>query len=257
MTTTSDVHWDAWRKLRDPAAFEALVRPELGRAYAFARSLGCSEADAEDVLQESLVRLAAERGDGPYRVGVRAWLYRTVRDRARSRRRAWWRRRAREERAARPEAVPPRAGELEVREQVAQALAALPDAEREAVRLRFLQDLDYGEMAHVLGVSEGACRTRVHRALEELKKRFGAGVATMVAAPPLPLPTHSEHVLRAALEGALPPARGKALSTGGKLAGAAAAVAAAACVVAVAVPGALPGWWAVPEIGRASCRERV
>ncbi len=170
MATASDVHWESWRRLRDPAAFEALVRPELGRALSFARSLGCSDADAEDVLQESLVRLAAERSDRPSRVGVRAWLYRTVRDRARSRRRSWWRRRSREARAARPEAAPARTGALEVREQVEQALAALPEAEREAVRLRYLQDLDYRDMAHVLGVSENACRIRVHRALEALKK---------------------------------------------------------------------------------------
>jgi RNA polymerase sigma-70 factor (ECF subfamily) len=228
MATAPDVHWESWRRLRDPASFEALVRPELGRAFAFARSLGCSEADAEDVLQESLVRLAAERSDRPSRVGVRAWLYRTVRDRARSRRRSWWRRRAREARAARPEAAPARTGDLEVREQVEVALAALPDAEREAVRLRYLQDLDYRDMAHVLGVSENACRTRVHRALESLKKRFGEGAATMVAALPVPAPTHFDHLLHEVLQGVVQAAGKATIAVGWKVAGVAAVVAGAA-----------------------------
>ena len=237
MTTAPDIHWESWRRLRDPASFEALVRPELGRALSFARSLGCSDADAEDVLQESLVRLAAERGDGPSRIGVRAWLYRTVRDRARSRRRSWWRRRDREAKAARPEAAPPRTGDLEVREQVEQALAALPDAEREAVRLRYLQDLDYRDMAHVLGVSENACRIRVHRALETLKKRFGAGVATMVAALTLPTPAHSDHLLREVLRGVAPEAVKATVAVGWKIAGAAAVVAGVAVVATLVVPG--------------------
>src|SRR5258706_13139132 len=93
--------WENWRSRRDGAAFESLVRPELPRALAFARSLGCSAEDAEDALQESLARLATERSDEPTRLGVRAWLYRTGKDRSRSGRRSWWRRRAREEEAAR------------------------------------------------------------------------------------------------------------------------------------------------------------
>ena len=186
MPATADSLWEDWRSRRDAAAFESLVRPELGRALAFARSLGCSMEDAEDAVQESLVRLAGERGDAPARIGVRAWFYRTVRDRARSRRRSRWRLFARERRAARPESVLPGEANLALREEVDRALRALSPDDREAVTLRCLQDLDYRELSLVLGVPEGACRLRVHRALERLRATLGPRAATMIAAMPLP-----------------------------------------------------------------------
>jgi RNA polymerase sigma factor (sigma-70 family) len=210
--------WETWRTRRDAAAFEDLVRPELGRALAFARSLGCSAEDAEDALQETLVRLAGERSDAPTRIGVRAWFYRTVRDRARSRRRAWWRIRRRERAAARPEGILPGDASLGVREEVERALRGLTEEEREAVTLRYLQDLDYAEVAAVLGVSEGACRLRVHRALEGLRARLGPGAATMIAALPLPEPGGAAALVKGALAGALESgAAGAAGSAGGTI----------------------------------------
>ena len=88
--------WEAWRTRGDARAFEDLVRPELGRAVALARSEGCPPGEAEDAVQESLVRLARERSGTPALVGVRGWFFGVVRDRARSRLRSGRRRRRRE-----------------------------------------------------------------------------------------------------------------------------------------------------------------
>jgi RNA polymerase sigma-70 factor (ECF subfamily) len=229
--------WETWRSRRDEAAFEILVRPELPRALAFARSLGCSPEDAEDALQESLARLASERGDGPTRLGVRAWLYRTVKDRARSRRRSWWRRRAREKEAARSESVPAAEPRMGVREDVDRALDALLPDERESVTLRYLQDLDYREMAVVLGVSENACRIRVHRALERLRVSLGPGAATMIASLPLPAVTKGTLMVKAALVSA---GTGAAAASGtGAAAGGIAMASGTKIVVAAAAAGAL------------------
>ncbi|GEP37884.1 hypothetical protein NPS01_15470 [Nocardioides psychrotolerans] len=45
----------------------------------------------------------------------------------------------------------------------------LPRQQRAAVVLRFYEDLDYDEIAAVLGVSQFAVRTYVHRALAALR----------------------------------------------------------------------------------------
>lgn len=45
----------------------------------------------------------------------------------------------------------------------------LPRQQRAAVVLRFYEDLDYDEIAAVLGVSQVAVRTYVHRALAALR----------------------------------------------------------------------------------------
>jgi RNA polymerase sigma factor (sigma-70 family) len=48
----------------------------------------------------------------------------------------------------------------------------LPTRQRAAVVLRFYEDLDYPEIAGVLGISEVTARTHVHRALTALRARL-------------------------------------------------------------------------------------
>ena len=78
MQDSEAVLWRSWRERRDEHAFAALVRPHVEFATAFARRMGCRPADADDVVQRSLVALARETRDKPARVGIRAWLGRSV-----------------------------------------------------------------------------------------------------------------------------------------------------------------------------------
>ena len=57
----------------------------------------------------------------------------------------------------------------ELREQIQRALEVLPDDQREVVRLRFIDELSYEEMAQKLGVSNNVVRTRTSRALRALR----------------------------------------------------------------------------------------
>jgi RNA polymerase sigma-70 factor, ECF subfamily len=61
-----------------------------------------------------------------------------------------------------------------LRSSVARHLALLPREQREAVRLRIVDDLPYNEIARSLGVTPSAVRTRVARAMRQL--RFALGV---------------------------------------------------------------------------------
>jgi RNA polymerase sigma factor (sigma-70 family) len=53
-----------------------------------------------------------------------------------------------------------------------EALEDLPPAQLKAMRLRFVDDLPYGDVARALGTSPGNARVRVHRALTTLRHRF-------------------------------------------------------------------------------------
>jgi len=53
------------------------------------------------------------------------------------------------------------------------ALDRLPTEQARAVRLRIVEELDYAEIAIVLGCRKGAVRVRVHRGLRRLKTEFG------------------------------------------------------------------------------------
>jgi RNA polymerase sigma-70 factor (ECF subfamily) len=186
VTDGTDALWNAWTDRRDERAFEALVGPELRHALGFARRLGCDDADAQDAVQDALARLASSRDGSPVSLGIRTWLCREVHVRARSRLRSERRRRRRELAVAATEVRDGGEAPLAVRDELERALGELDGDDRAAVELRHLHDLDYFEMAQVLGVSEQACRQRVHRALARLRSRFGDGVAALVAALPLP-----------------------------------------------------------------------
>jgi RNA polymerase sigma-70 factor (ECF subfamily) len=130
---------------------------------------------AEDLTAETFLKVvrAAERFD-PSKGSVRAWILTVARHTL-----ADWRRRARlrqyvsigamhdlaseapspEERLLREEEV----GRL------LDAVASLGMADRELIGLRYGSELDVGEMARVLGASEGSVRTRLWRALGRLR----------------------------------------------------------------------------------------
>jgi RNA polymerase sigma-70 factor (ECF subfamily) len=63
--------------------------------------------------------------------------------------------------------------ERERQERVFQALGELPPAMREAVILRFVDELSYEEMERVLSANASTLRSRVHHALLRLKDRLG------------------------------------------------------------------------------------
>jgi RNA polymerase sigma-70 factor (ECF subfamily) len=57
----------------------------------------------------------------------------------------------------------------ELREQIGHALEVLPAGQQEVIRLRFINELSYEEMAERLGVSNDVVRTRTSRALRALR----------------------------------------------------------------------------------------
>ncbi len=67
------------------------------------------------------------------------------------------------------------APDAELAEAVADALSRLPSSQREALRLRVVDDLDYAEIARRLSVRPGTARIRVHRALQSIRAAIPGG----------------------------------------------------------------------------------
>jgi RNA polymerase sigma-70 factor (ECF subfamily) len=61
----------------------------------------------------------------------------------------------------------------ETKARVREALAALPEADREVLVLRHLEQLSAREAAAVLGLTEAALKSRALRAMQRLRKRLG------------------------------------------------------------------------------------
>jgi RNA polymerase sigma-70 factor (ECF subfamily) len=159
--------------------FEAIVLPHLSAAYGLARYLTRNEADAEDIVQEAMLRafryFGSFRGDGA--IQSRAWVLAIVRNSAHS-----WRRRRRPEDSALEfdEAVHSEAAAGEdpgaelargdSRETLARALERLPDDLREVIVLREVEGLSYKEIADVAEVPIGTVMSRLSRARRRLQE---------------------------------------------------------------------------------------
>ena len=164
----------------DSRAYEELVRPHQEIAFRVAYVITRNAADAEDAVQEALVK--AWRALGRFRAGepMRPWLLQIAANEARNRRRSAGRRerltlRATEspgEAAPSPEETLLRTSD---RARLLEALDALPDPAREVLACRYLLDLSEEETAGALDVRVGTVKSRSARALEKLREAYGPG----------------------------------------------------------------------------------
>lgn len=173
---------------RDPLAFDALYRRYLAQVYSYAYyELGDHHA-AEDATEATFVaaltNLAgfqerARPADGDGASTFRVWLFQIARNEiAGERRRA--RRRPVEPIGETVIADPLNVEDDAVRHDQAReawrAVGRLPGERRQAMVLRFVDELSTAEIAGVLGRSEGAVRVLIHRALRSVAKDLeGAG----------------------------------------------------------------------------------
>ncbi len=128
---------------------------------------------ADDLVQDTwAVALESPRRDG---VPLGPWLAAVLRNRARQLGRAGSRRRHREQAVARHEALPS-VEELSVRAEASRDLVQhvleLPEAQREVLLLRHFEGLESRKVAELLGVSEGAVRSRLARGHGTLRERL-------------------------------------------------------------------------------------
>ena len=145
------------------------------------RMLGDQDA-AEDVSQESFI--AAYQGLKNFKFGSRfsTWLYTIVmnkcRDSLRAKRPGVSLDDLAEVRSDRGPSPEERASSHQTGDIIQDALNALPPEYREVIILKHVQDLEYTEIAEILGMSVGSLKVRAHRGREMLKKAIEkAGVS--------------------------------------------------------------------------------
>jgi RNA polymerase sigma-70 factor (ECF subfamily) len=159
----------------DVAAYEELVRAFQDIAHRAAWLVGGAD-DAEDAVQEAFVKayhaLSRFREGSPFR----PWLLRIVTNEARNRRRSAGRRadlaiRAIEDRPADDAAPSPEEAVLahERRTALAAAIERLREEDRLVVTCRYLLQLSEAETATTLDIPAGTVKSRLSRALAQLR----------------------------------------------------------------------------------------
>jgi RNA polymerase sigma-70 factor (ECF subfamily) len=177
---------------KDPGAFRLLVEQHSRALFRLAYRMTGNEQDAEDVVQETFLKAHRNLGKFEERAQIGTWLHRIAvncaLDLIRSR-----------QRHARGRVQPPpgetEGGDLvestatgspdperlvmsgEVRGRVASAMKRLSEIERVAFVLRHFEGQGIAQIAGVLGLSEGAAKNTIFRAVSKLRRELETLVA--------------------------------------------------------------------------------
>ena len=160
----------------DEAAFGVLMERWERPVKSVIGRIVLNASDAEELAQETMVRVWQQRGKFRDGAEVRPWVFSIAVNLARNRLR-WWRRRpevALEAWNEDGEGETGRAGEgaLERKERagaVREAIAALPVELREAIVLFEFEEMSQAEIAATVGTSVKVVEARVARAREKLR----------------------------------------------------------------------------------------
>ena len=176
----------------DRSAFEALVDKYSGKAFQIAYGVLGSRQDAEEVAQDVFLRihraLTSFRGDSEFTT----WMYRITVNLARNKYR-WNKSRGAQKNlsldapvdtghgdgegmhldVADPELPPDeRVAMDEMERNLSDELERLPALYRETLVMRNLENMNYDQIAGLLGCKLGTIKSRIARAREELRKRL-------------------------------------------------------------------------------------
>lgn len=180
-----DTSRDDERRRRFEALYQACHAPVLG--YVLRRTQ--SPHDAADVIAETFLTAWRRLDEIPTDPQARLWLYGVARRMLANHHRGERRRSALADRLRADLAAtwPARPGAQwqDTREDsgelagVTAAFGRLPEPQRELLALNAWEDLDYGQIAVVLGCSRNAVRIRLHRA----RRQFAAELARIAGRP--------------------------------------------------------------------------
>ncbi|HUW61387.1 MAG TPA: sigma-70 family RNA polymerase sigma factor [Candidatus Bathyarchaeia archaeon] len=168
----------------DADAFAALVRRYERPLYAYARRMLRSADEAEDVFQETFLRVHLHLDRFREGAPFRPWLYQIATNLCRDRQR-WWRRRPQvsldsarggqpdaptyADTLAAPDPGPDRlAREAEAAERLENAVARLPVKQRAVFLMARYDGLSYDEISKILSIPVGTVKSRMNTAVNSL-----------------------------------------------------------------------------------------
>ncbi len=186
----------------DPEAFESLLRRYRAPLFTFLlRMLGDREK-AEDLAQETFLRIVKGASDWEHRARFQTWLFTIARNlcvdqsrRDRFRRADSLDAEGRDGEPPMVESVPgtgidPERGaaSARIRPLLQEALLSLPAEQREVFILREQAGVPFREIAEMIGVNENTVKSRMRYALEALRKALAAAGVTEEVATEEPVP---------------------------------------------------------------------
>lgn len=170
----------------EPGAFEALVRSQAGRLHHVATRVAGDGSLADDILQETFLRILRvppaarpSRGAGSWLARVTVRVAINVLESERARRRREERYASERSRTMQNQTRDPTDSPDELHSEVAEALASLPPRTRAALWLHVVEEEGVREIAVCLESSRSAVSRRIQGGLELLRARLGTSGAAL------------------------------------------------------------------------------
>jgi RNA polymerase sigma-70 factor (ECF subfamily) len=160
----------------DREAFEMIIGTHSRTLFAISYGILQNREEAEDVVQDSLVKAWKTRWRVRDPEKFPAWLATITRHRAHD---TFRRRRTVPLSEQVTEPVEPEPEDTALDQQLHSALAALPELHRTALILRYFEEMDYRTIENTLGLTNGALRGILGRALASMRKQLRPALASM------------------------------------------------------------------------------
>jgi RNA polymerase sigma-70 factor (ECF subfamily) len=151
----------------DQTSFERLIEPHIAIGYRLAAAMLSDQGQAEDAVQEATLRAWRSLRQLRSSAQIKGWFLSIVANRSRSMRSTrWWS----VIRLPQPNRrLPSPADAVDRHEDLSLALGRLSPDERAAVVLRFYEDMSSRDVGLTLGITASAARSRIRRALQQLR----------------------------------------------------------------------------------------
>jgi RNA polymerase sigma-70 factor (ECF subfamily) len=154
--------------------YSALFRVMAPRVLGYFRVRGCEPALAEDLTQEVMLAVYRQSRQLNNSESFRPWLFKIARNALLQDRR----KRTRQPQAVDLEDVALPESDPLASLQFAQWMKALDAEERELIRLRYVEGLEYHQIAELLRMPLGTVQWKVFQSKKKLAARFGAAAGT-------------------------------------------------------------------------------
>jgi RNA polymerase sigma factor (sigma-70 family) len=160
----------------DREAFEMIIRTQSRTLFAIAYGILQNHEEAEDVVQDSLIKAWKTRRRVRDTEKFPAWLASIARHKAHD---VFRRRRTVPLSGQLTESIEPEMADTSpLDRQLHSALAALPELHRAALTLRYFEEMDYRTIENTLGLTNGALRGILGRALASMRKQLRPALAS-------------------------------------------------------------------------------
>ncbi|HPB53596.1 MAG TPA: RNA polymerase sigma factor [Saprospiraceae bacterium] len=163
-------------KARQEQGFRMLMHQYRERLYSVIRKIVLTHENADDVFQNTMIKIFTHIGQFGNKSSLFTWMYRIATNEALSFLR-------RQKKVGADGEVKPELTEMwlqsdpffdgdELQIELMKAVALLPSKQKEVFNLRYFDEMKYSDLSELLGVSEGALKATYYHATKKIEAYF-------------------------------------------------------------------------------------